>query len=587
VSQPYPQLGDTVNLRVRVFDGDVSAVHLRSKVDGDQRFSACRRAGKDADGVYWETSVTMINPELGYRFLIQTNSSGLTLNASGIHDCEVTDDHDFRLTVDPAPPAWTRTAIFYEVFIDRYAHAPSTLAAALPLPEWAVDADWTTPVSHGTANGVRQLYRGDLDGITQRLDHLEAIGVTTIYLTPFFPASSNHRYDAASFDMVDPLLGGNAALRRLTKAAHHRGIRVIGDLTLNHTGNTHEWFRAAQADPSSDEADFYLFQDHPDRYETFADVPSMPKLDHRSEQLRRRLFEGDVSVVHRYIRDFDLDGWRIDVAQSAGHSAGSNRTLQTARATVATARAARSDAYIVAEHQFDASDALQGDGWHGTMTYGSFTRPLWSWLAETDVDRYWGAPASHTPYTGTVMAQVMDSFNARIPWRSRIHSLNLLDSHDTPRLLSIVEPDRHRVAAGVLMTMPGIPMLFAGDEIGTLGVDLEDGRQPFRWDASTWDRDLLAWYRDLIHLRTRHPALTDGGFRWLHTATDVVLFERAHPDETIIVLAARRTHPPIPCSLHMTDLLGSQHLAPGDSISADLPFGVWRTTNHGPTSNQD
>lgn len=588
VPHPYPQLGDTVLLRVRVApDAAVAAVHLRSKVDGDQRFSPCRRSGEDRYGTWWEVSVPMVNSELGYRFLLHTGTGALSLNARGIHDREVTDGDDFRLTVDPAPPAWARAAVFYEVFIDRYAHDPSGPAARLPLPGWATDADWDTPVAHGTPDGVRQLYRGDLDGITQHLDHLEAMGVTAIYLTPFFPATSNHRYDAESFATVDPLLGGDAALRRLTEAAHHRGIRVVGDLTLNHTGKSHEWFQAAQADPHSDEASYYLFQDHPERYETFADVPSMPKLDHRSEQLRRRLFDGAGSVVHRYLRDFDLDGWRIDVAQSAGHSAGSDRTLRTARATVATARAARTDAYVVAEHQLDASDALRGCGWHGTMAYASFTRPLWSWLAEGDSDRYWGVPGSHPPYTGTVMAQVMDSFNARIPWRSRIHSLNLLDSHDTPRLRSIVEPDRYRVAVGMLMTMPGIPMLFAGDEIGTHGVDPEDGRRPFRWDTSTWDHALLTWHQHLIRLRTHHPALTEGGFRWLHTAENVVVFERAHSEETLVVVAARGEHPPIQCAQHLTDLIGSQHLAAGDSISPDLTFGIWRATSPVPSSERD
>lgn len=574
VSAPYPDLGDVVTLRLRVGE-DVAArsVHLRSTVDGDQRFTPCEQEGTSP---WWSVTVRMVNARLGYRFLIDAGQGAWTLDAAGLHAVEVTDAHDFRLTVDPAPPRWAREAVFYEIFPDRFASSGDTGAAEVPA--WAVPTRWEEPVAHGTPNGVRQLYGGDLNGVVEHLDHLVDLGVSAIYLTPVFPGTSNHRYDASTFGHVDPLLGGDRALRELTEAAHEKGVRVVGDLTLNHTGDSHEWFAAATADPDSVEAGFYLFSDHPHAYETFAVVSTMPKLDHRDPELRRRLFEGPDSVVNRYLTNPGIDGWRIDVAQSAGHCGPSDRTLDTARATVASARAARPDAYVVAEHQYDASDALAGDGWHGTMTYAAFTRPVWSWLGEEDTDRYWGVPVGHPPYTGQAMARVMDAFNARVPWRSRVHSLNLLDSHDTPRLLSVVGRERYVVALGMMMTMPGIPMIFAGDEIGTEGVDLEEGRQPFRWDSATWDHDLLALHRQLIRLRRHHRALVDGSFRWLHTGDDVVVFERATREETILVHAARRAHGPLVCDVEAVDLLGSRHLAPGDTFPHEQAgVGVWRT----------
>nr|WP_269813351.1 alpha-amylase family glycosyl hydrolase [Ornithinimicrobium sediminis] len=436
---------------------------------------------------------------MGYRFLIATGAGALTVNAAGLHEYEVTDAEDFRLSIDPAPAA----------------------------PGWAVPARWEDPVAHGTAQGVRHLCDGDLGGIREHLDQLVDLGVTAIYLTPVFPATSNHRYDAATFEHVDPLLGGDRALQQLTDAAHARGLRIIGDLTLNHTGSTHEWFTAAMADPQSVEAGFYLFSDHPHAYETFAGVRTMPKLDHRESQLRQRLFEGPGSVVHRYLARAGLDGWRIDVAQSAGHAA--------------------------------------------------FTRPVWSWLAEQDIDRYWGVPAGHAPYTGQTMAHVMDAWHARIPWRSRVHSLNLLDSHDTPRLPGIVGRQRYIVALGLMLTMPGVPMLFAGDEIGTEGVDPEDARRPFRWNPATWDQDLLTVHRRLIELRRAHAALVDGGFRWVHTDDDVVAFERVTREQTILVHAARGAHPPLVCAAAAVDLLGDHHLNAGDSFPhTGAGIGVWQ-----------
>ena len=118
----------------------------------------------------------------------------------------------------------------------------------------AVPAEPVDPVDLSNASGARQLYGGDLDGVAEHLDHLQSRGVNFLYLTPLFPSRSNHRYDASSFDEIDPVLGGAEALGRLTRAAHVRGMKVLGDLTTNHTGDTHEWFQKAQGDPSAKNA---------------------------------------------------------------------------------------------------------------------------------------------------------------------------------------------------------------------------------------------------------------------------------------------------------------------------------------------
>lgn len=531
---------------------------------------------EDGDAVWWRASVPVVNAELNYRFLVETPGRRTWLTGLGCSTTDVTDAADFRISTCDPPPAWADGSVLYEIFPDRFAR--SEAHPVTELPDWAVPAEWDDPVAFGTPNGTKQVYRGTLWGVAEKLDYLRELGIDAVWLTPFFPSRSNHRYDAASFDVVDPLLGGDAALKELTAQAHRRGMRVIGDITLNHTGDAHPWFRRAQADASSAEAGFYYFDADRKRYASFYDVPSMPKLNHGSEEMRRRLYEGPDSVVARYLTEFGLDGWRVDVAQSAGRYGAADRNALMARAVRKTLREVAPESLLVAEHQFDASGTLQGDGWHGTMAYAGFTRPVLSWLGGPDLPELWGVPGRPPVYGGGEMVSVMRSFAALIPWRSYTHNMTLLDSHDMPRFRSLVGGERQRLGVALLLTMPGLPMVFAGDEVGVHGaLHNEDGRRAFPWDESTWDQDTYSLYRSLIALRRAHPALRSGGLRWLHAEDDFVLFERALPGETLLVQVSRAAHEPLPAPLAAAHLLGGPDLRPGAPMPADGPaFHVWR-----------
>ena len=278
----------------------------------------------------------------------------------------------------------------------------------------------TTRSWGGASETPCQLYGGDLDGIVEHLDHIASLGANTIYLTPVFPAQSNHRYDAAGFDRVDPVLGGDEALARLTDAAHARGMRVMGDFTTNHCGDAHEWFRTASTDENSAEAGFFLFHTHPTDYVAWFDHPSLPKFDHRNPELRRRLYEGPDSVVARWLAaPAALDGWRIDVANMTGRHGTVDLNHEVATSVRRTMAAARPDSLLIAEHSHDASPDLLGDGWHGVMNYAAFTRPLWQWLTPEGPVEFTPGPFTAIPrLPGTAVAATMREFAAAVPWRS-------------------------------------------------------------------------------------------------------------------------------------------------------------------------
>ena len=595
VSSLTPSLGETVSVRVRVPAGaGVQSVHVRTAPDGEQLFTPAREVARDDLESWWQADLVLHNPVTHYRFLLeggQDSPDGYCwLNGTGLHQRDVPDAADFRIVTFGAPPAWASGAVAYQVFPDRFARDASVEPVGDPggprtdLPAWATPARWEDPVQE-TMAGSQQVYGGTLAGIEAHLDHLVDLGVTLLYLTPFFPARSNHRYDATTFDEIDPILGDPQALARLQVAAHARGLRVMGDITTNHTGDTHEWFTSALADPTGEFGDWYvrdpaLSADPQRPWITWLGVSSLPKLDHTNPAVRHAIVGGRESVIQRWLQPgAGLDAWRVDVANMTGRHGASDVNHQVARevrAAVETVAAEHgTEPLLVAEHVHDHSGDALGDGWHGVKNYSGFTKPVWTWLrARGFAPQFLGSPARIPRLGGTLVRETMEEFSAIVPWRTLTHSFTLVGSHDTTRVATLVGGDRDQiiVAAGLLFTAPGIPMVCYGDEIGMPGDFGEAGRRPMPWAAAPtqvggepldhhlWDEDLRSAYRDLIAARREHLALHAGGLRWVHAQDDALVFLREHPQESALVHIARAAHDPI--TLAAPDLPGALAGAP-------------------------
>jgi alpha-glucosidase len=565
VSTTAPALGDTVTVFARVpTSAGVRQVHVRTTPDGEPRFTAAA-VDRTANGeVWWRAEVEVRNPVTNYRFLLD---GAAWLTAAGVVAHDVPDATDFRLVAYDPPPEWAADAVVYEIFPDRFAR--STAADARPLPDWAIPCDWErTPVIGRGPETEYQFYGGDLDGIAARLDHIAALGANTVYLTPIFPARSNHRYNASSFDQVDPLLGGDEAFTRLAAAVHERGWRLIGDITTNHSGDTHPWFDVP-------EKELYYF-DGDGEYESWLGVKTLPKLNWGSTELRRRF----VAVLTRWLDR--LDGWRVDVANMTGRRGADAYTHEVAALLRRAVVAARPDALLVAEHGHDATGDLDRDGWHGTMNYAGFLRPLWSWLrcADLDLPDFLGVPGGVPRRDGPAAVATMRAFAALQSWRSLTASWNLLGSHDTARIRTVVgDAAAGEVAAGLLMTMPGTPMIFAGDEWGLRGENGEASRTPMPWHREN-DPATFGYYRALVGLRHAHPALRRGGLRWVHVDADTLVFLREAADEAVLVLARRAPGRPVRLpglSAAVNIYGGAPDLPPDPRLPADGPtFQAWR-----------
>jgi alpha-glucosidase len=543
--------GDTLRVHVPL---DVDAVVLRYVEDGEARGV---EASTDGDG-WWSARLPLTNPVMNYRWLLSGGEVGYAwLNGLGLVTHDVPDADDFVFSAD-AGPDWHLRSVVYEIFPDRFA----TTGAGGDPPEWAVPRDWHQLPNGRAPETPYEWFGGDLPGVEAHLDHIERLGANVIYLTPVFPAGSTHRYDATTFEHVDPLLGGDEALASLARAAHTRGMRVVSDLTTNHTGDRHEWFKGG-------ERELYLFDEDGD-YEAWWGIKTLPKLNWRSPELRRRFQH----VARKWLQPpFELDGWRVDVANMSGrtHATDLNRDVApTLR------RVLGENSLLVAEHFHDYRPDFRG--WHGVMNYAGFSRPVWAWLRGELALRYFELPVPMPRFGGSASAATMRAFRAGVPWNFVLHSWAILDSHDSPRFRTMAgSEERQLVGVGLQMTTPGVPMLFAGDELGLEGEWGEDARRTMPWDEPL--PPLFEQYRRLIALRRSSQTLARGSLRYAYVDDDVIAYLRETRDERLLCLASRAPHEPIRLPLRAEETLYGDD-PDDDGFPADGPsFHVWRLTN--------
>lgn len=552
LSDLYPQMGSQITLRLRSpANAPLQQVYLRTAPDGEQHFTPMQVAEHQPHVIWWQVSLSVDQPIFHYRFVLESQQGVFWFSANGPSIYDPLDSQDFKLLCDFQPPHWPQQSVFYQIFPDRFAngdpsndpqesdfdyrgHHPTTYA-------------WDSPPEPGKPFSL-VFYGGDLAGIQHRLDYLQDLGINALYLNPIFTAYSNHKYDVADYQQVDPHFGGNEALVALQESLHQRGMRYILDIVPNHTGYWHPWFQTALQDPEAPEADFYSFSQHPQRYATWLGVWSLPKLNYTSRELRRRIYAADNAVFRRWLQPpYNCDGWRVDVANMLARQ-GENQLGETiAREIRQAVKETRPDAYLVGENFFDATEQLQGDQWDGVMNYMGLTMPLWHWLRGFRQGA-WGMQgqiSSSAPWPTAALEATWRTRRAAIPWAIALQQFNLLGSHDTPRIRSIVAGSEalHRLAAVIQFTYPGVPCIYYGDEIGMQNDPQLESRGTMDWQRVSQDDPFQHFYRQLITLRRSSPALQQGGFQMLACEEDTIAYQRESPDQRLIVIAHRSPQP--------------------------------------------
>ncbi|MFP4322250.1 MAG: maltodextrin glucosidase [Anaerolineales bacterium] len=583
VSNPTPKAEEVVTVRLRTpIDAPVRAVYLRTTPDGEAAYIEMG-VEEDASPVrYWAADMPVTMPHNPYSFKLLTLEGAYYLTAAGISRAEKPSHSDFALLADYHMPGWVAETVFYQIFPDRFFNGdPSNDVqdGEMQLGQFTSHKrEWGARPLPFSEGGSLDFYGGDLPGIAQKVDYLQDLGVNAIYLTPIFPAQSNHRYDIMDFYRIDPHLGGEEGLQTLRQALDAANMRLMLDVTPNHVSWKHIWFTTAQNDLNSPEAEYFTFYDEdPQKYEMWLGVPTLPKLNYASAALRQRMYAGEDAVLRHWLREpYRIDGWRLDVLNMTARQRMQQLDPDVGRGMRAAVKDENPEAFLLGEHFFDGTRHLQGDQLDATMNYQGFNFPLRRWLSgqDTGADHHMDDAVGYIDPTllpSEAFAEQTRAYLAAVPWVIARQQFNQLGSHDTMRFLSALggDTDLMRLAVGLLMTFPGVPCVYYGDEVGLDGYRDPDNRRCMPWDENDWNKDLRYFYRQVIRLRRTAHALKFGGFQWLYATEDVICYQRQSTQQRLVVVgyrgenASQHTaipvwHAGLPEGMKLTDLLSGQ-----------------------------
>ncbi|OJX41306.1 MAG: hypothetical protein BGO78_00740 [Chloroflexi bacterium 44-23] len=410
-------------------------------------------------------------------------------------------------------PDWTRGAVFYQIFPDRFANGDLNNDPANIQP-WG-----STPTNEGFQGG-------DLAGIIEKIDYLVDLGINAVYLNPIFLASSNHRYNTSDYFQIDPKLGDIKDFQRLIEKAHKNGLKIILDGVFNHTGRS--FFAFADILENGEKSpfkDWYYINHFPvDAYSpgkakdyiAWWDFKSLPKLNTGNPAVQKYIFS-----VARYWISLGVDGWRLDVPNEIDDDSFWAEFRRQVKEE-------NPNAFLLGEIWEVAPRWLNDDHFDSLMNY-----PLREWiinfLLSTD-----SAQVFHEKLTNMWSQYPPGSINALY---------NLLGSHDTERIMTALHKsiDLVKLAFLVLLTLPGVPAIYYGDEIGLSGGKDPANRKAFVWNPVKQNRELLSWVKKLIQFRNIFQTLQMGSYIMLSVENnpDILAYIRRDDNHTFVVVINR------------------------------------------------
>lgn len=480
-----------------------------------------------------------------FEFSLKLEKTGLYFYhfETKLKDGSVEKTPEYQLTVysaDYSTPDWLRGGLMYQIFPDRFARSNNYIPPQMN-KDYILRDDWGgMPVDKPDSKGIvrnNDFFGGNLKGILEKLDYLEDLGVTVIYLNPIFEAYSNHRYDTADYNKIDPMLGTEEDFIELCDRATKKGIRIILDGVFNHTGSDSLYFNKSGRYPEigayqskdSPYYPWYRFIEYPGKYEAWWGIDTLPGVNETEPSYLDYIIRSENSVIRHWLK-CGASGFRLDVADELP-----DEFLEALRKAV---KESKTDAAVIGEVWEDASNKVsygkrrkyfQGGQLDTVMNY-----PLKDALIDYLLQRI----------DGVTLEQIINNLWENYPKPAFQTLMNILGTHDTRRILTVLgenskgyEHARQRLFLGLLITafMPGIPCIYYGDEVGMRGE-----KDPFNricFEPEKGDQYILRFFRRMFAFRKKIERLDEYQFRPRSAESDFYSFERTGKGSRLIIAA--------------------------------------------------
>lgn len=555
VSNPSPKLFENVTIKLRMYeDAPVKHVFLRSLPNGVEHLQEMHVTKKERGLVYYEADMKMTQTRMQYQFFIVCEDVIYFYNQKEITTYVPDQTYDFVLMTDYVQPEWVKKAVFYQIFPERFCNGnPENDVKSGEYSQNGhptIQMKWEDEPLHYLKGFCMDFFGGDLEGIQEKIPYLKELGVTAVYLNPIFTAPSVHKYDCLDYFHVDPHFGGDEALAELCQTLHENDMKVILDISINHTGIAHKWFNrdgiyydksiGAYNNPDAQERAYYFFEEG-NQYLGWNNVPEMPTLNYTSEALREVIYKAQDSVLKKWLKPpYCIDGWRFDVADVFAR----NNEVQLAHELWPEIRESIKEenpqAYILAEDWGDCAQYMQGNEWDSPMNYYGCGRVIRQFLGEPDLFMLRHPVLRDVPYKMTaedVKNRVMEHL-AKLPYVMWENQFNLFDSHDVGRLHNNpkVRADEYRGAIMFQYMLTGAASIYYGDEAGIDGIHdtVEGCRYPMPWNKDYKNSEVYQMYHTLSHMKAEYKALSEGGMKFLYSEGQIVALARFCEDEAFV-----------------------------------------------------
>ena len=516
--------GKTIVLRIRFAKGEqickLSVWYNTKYHIAQQQFKQkMQLIASDTQFDYYKATLRLGDPRLAYLFYFEYDNKPYYFCEDGLvstynFNLAYFNSFQFAYINDDdviQNVGWLNNAVFYQIFVDRFYCSDKAIGI-----KSKINAEWDelpTPTS---------FYGGNLDGITEKLDYINGLGATAIYLTPIFKSKSNHKYDTIDFYCIDESFGDKESLKRLVEKAHEKGMRVVLDAVFNHVSHDFARFKdVMKKGKKSKYFDWFVIdgekiRQDPPNYACFGDCEYMPKLNTCNKEVQNYL----VDVMLYWMKECDVDGWRLDVSDEISH--GFWRKVREA------VKSQKSDSVLIGENWHNSESFLRGDQFDSIMNYALTKRMMDFWVDESIDEKQ--------------LADRLNSLYMRYSDVTNNMMFNLLDSHDTARFFTKVNKDRNRLlcAIATLVFLPGSFNLYYGTDILLEGEYDPDCRRTFDF-SKLQEKDIIDFQislKEVLKLK-RQPAIKNGKLR-IYSKNDAVVIERASREQVLRLIVRRK-----------------------------------------------